>query len=920
MSSTRHSPLQLSLILLLVFNISIVASADPVEWAVPVDGNWSVPSNWNPAMVPGATSDVIIAASGTFKVTLDVDANVSSLTLGGAAGTQTLMVSDRIVTSQGEVLVKSSGRLELQRSTTGGTGSVTNQGTILADQLNIIDIDIANEGFMRFRGAGNEITGAFSNTNGGRVRIEGDKRTQDAGFGEGALEVAKGFTNEGTIELRFQIRLGGKLAVADGVLLNRGLIQTRDGDGHTLNAQFDNQGEIRLEGDLRTERDAAHSTNEGTIALATGSWTFTQIDSGTPYQVFNYGTIDIGGGEKFGIEKNGVLILGATGDLTTSTGTLSLLDSAFELRKDLMAGMLRIEMLRSRIFGSGKLYQQGTLLADHQNILDASTTNESFMRFRGAGNEITGAFSNTSSGLLRIEGDKLTQDGGLGEGTLEVAKGFTNDGTIELRFQIRFGGKLTITDGLLLNQGLIRTRDGDGHSLNAQIDNRGEISLGGDLRTESDAGHSTNEGTIALSNGSWTFSQIDSSTPHQVFNYGTIEIAGGEKLGVEKNGILVLGATGHLTTSTGTLSLLDSDFELRKDLMAGALRIEMSRSRIFGSGKFHQQGTLLADFRNILDASTTNEGFMRFRGAGNEITAAFSNTSSGFLRIEGDKLTQDGGLGEGTLEVAKGFTNDGTIELRFQIRWGGKLTITDGVLLNEGLIRTQDGGDHRISGPVHNSGEVVVTSTLRHDARGESGANSGVISFATTGTLILEDTFFNHTGVIEGGGILEITNSAVFSASGPIQAKVENNGELNIGASPARVAIDGDFEQSNQGMLNIELGGTNPGSEHDQLQITGIANLGGILDVARLNDFIPGQGDRFVVLTYNSNQNQFSTVNGLSTGDGIILLTHYGDTSLSLEAENPLNHPQAIDFYERWRVDQTDSSELIRRSRTWYAD
>ncbi len=53
-------------------------------------------------------------------------------------------------------------------------------------------------------------------------------------------------------------------------------------------------------------------------------------------------------------------------------------------------------------------------------------------------------------------------------------------------------------------------------------------------------------------------------------------------------------------------------------------------------------------------------------------------------------------------------------------------------------------------------------------------------------------------------------------------------------------------------MLNIEIGGTSPGTGYDQLVITGTATLGGTLNVSLINGFTPASGDTFQILTFAS--------------------------------------------------------------------
>ncbi|MBM3300526.1 MAG: hypothetical protein FJY85_11270, partial [Deltaproteobacteria bacterium] len=66
------------------------ALAGTVSWVSPVGGNWSDGAKWDGGVVPSEGDDVLITVDGTYTVTLNVDATVTSLTLGGSSGVQTL--------------------------------------------------------------------------------------------------------------------------------------------------------------------------------------------------------------------------------------------------------------------------------------------------------------------------------------------------------------------------------------------------------------------------------------------------------------------------------------------------------------------------------------------------------------------------------------------------------------------------------------------------------------------------------------------------------------------------------------------------------------------------------------------------------------------------------------------------------------
>src|ERR1039458_3828367 len=102
--------------------------AASVIWTNTVGGSWSVAANWSPNHVPGPSDDVLIGAAGTYTVTLDASPTVSSLTLGGANGWQTLAISGNTLTLNSASVVNTNGIISLHSGSLGGSGGLTVSG------------------------------------------------------------------------------------------------------------------------------------------------------------------------------------------------------------------------------------------------------------------------------------------------------------------------------------------------------------------------------------------------------------------------------------------------------------------------------------------------------------------------------------------------------------------------------------------------------------------------------------------------------------------------------------------------------------------------------------------------------------------------------------------------------------------------
>jgi hypothetical protein len=110
------------------------------SWAGAASGSWSDPSMWSPAGVPTASDDVCITLDGTYTVTGTGSLSAASLTLGGASGTQTLLLSgtcspgDATLTVTGAATISAPGAVSLGSTCSAGStlsaGTISNQGAI----------------------------------------------------------------------------------------------------------------------------------------------------------------------------------------------------------------------------------------------------------------------------------------------------------------------------------------------------------------------------------------------------------------------------------------------------------------------------------------------------------------------------------------------------------------------------------------------------------------------------------------------------------------------------------------------------------------------------------------------------------------------------------------------------------------------
>ena len=107
------------------------------------------------------------------------------------------------------------------------------------------------------------------------------------------------------------------------------------------------------------------------------------------------------------------------------------------------------------------------------------------------------------------------------------------------------------------------------------------------------------------------------------------------------------------------------------------------------------------------------------------------------------------------------------------------------------------------------------------------------------------------------------------------------------GFSPAKVSRG---SVSYNGTVRIELGGTDPGFGHDQInhiQGDGLAGLGGTLAISLINNFTPDYNDSFTIMTFSSSSGRFDEYNGVFVNSAMTLLPIKGESDLTLIAALP---------------------------------
>jgi hypothetical protein len=121
-------------------------------------------------------------------------------------------------------------------------------------------------------------------------------------------------------------------------------------------------------------------------------------------------------------------------------------------------------------------------------------------------------------------------------------------------------------------------------------------------------------------------------------------------------------------------------------------------------------------------------------------------------------------------------------------------------------------------------------------------------------------------GKLGGGGTLNMIGTTLDVLAGgtlggnrSIVGDVNNlGGTVAAGASDGILTINGNYVQGATGTLLVQLSGTTPGTQYDQLVVSGNAALDGVLRVDFLNNFVPPNGQTFNIVQAGAVTGRFS--------------------------------------------------------------
>jgi autotransporter-associated beta strand protein len=802
--------------------------------------SWAVNANWNDTVAAG-----IQAAPGVWGVTGD------SATLG--AGPACTITLDGASPSLGSLCFDNSSASYTLAAGSGGTlqldnGPGTASLTVAAGSHTIAAPMILNsltQVAVLQPGDALAISGAIGGSGGLTVTGAGMLTLTNSNSYSGGTTVSAG-----TLQLGSNNALG-----TGGLTINGGLVDLA-GCNPVVASLAGTGGAILNSGSsvsTLTVNQSAASTFGGTLADGAGGLALAMNGPGllclAGSNSYSGGTIVTAGTLQLGNDA----ALGA-GGLTVNGGLVDLAGC-----NPVLAGL---SGAGGTIFNSGSNGSTLTVNQSTATIFGGTLTNSS----GGLALVLNGA------GLLTLAGSSACDSLSILGGTLACNGALNVNGSVCLGgtgSASTGNGQLTVNYGGTLSVG--GTLDNSSGSVNLNGGTIRAFAFGG-LPLTFNAGTLEYTGDLTISAADWLSSTLGSEHPlgaaQQLKVDGTTTLNNVLTLngGTFSTGSLV--NPGMLQFNSGTLNITGDNLSISgSGLFSNTLTLAAGAAVNVTNSASIAAGASLAMQGGIFSAATlTNSGTI---GGSGQIAAPLTNAPGGQIcAFTGDHPVFTGGsnLNQGQIQLSGGtveFSGPLTNTSAGLIEGNGSL-IVGGELLNWGAMTLW--GTSSISGTVHNGQNASINITGGTTTFQGSVVNNGTISTATGG-------FSVFCGVVSGDGSFSGPGTPLFV------------GTLSPGHSPGTITFTGDAYFAETSAMNIELAGTTPGTQYDQVIVAGNVTLaGGSLNVMLLNGFRPAHNEQFTVLSFGSRSGDFAAETGLDLGNRLQLVPAYSGNSLVLTA------------------------------------
>jgi len=783
----------------------------------------------------GGTGTILLQDNGSNNNLVNQNIGTSTLTIGAG------------------ITIRGRGTIGLNSS----TRAINNQGTIIADSgtLTVTGVNWVNNGTLRADGGLLQLSGTWSNT--GTLNV----------INNSELNLGGTFTSAGVGAL---VNDGTGTTVISGILNNTAttfLLDDVTGDVHFKNG----------------------TVNGGTLSVALASSSQFLLDTGNA--TFDGVTLDA---DLF-LSDSG---LGSTRTLTINNGlTLGGINNPNPTITISSTGFISNRILFASV--DQTINGTGTILFNNfssnnsinQSSAGSTLTLGSNIIVRGVGT-IGGTGTVDNLGLIEITTPGiLTLNGVINNGIVNVANG----GTISLLNMAANDATMTIAPGSTLitnNQSLTN---------NGQISGTGMINLGTGTLTNAGLIEPGGTATVGVLTVNGDFIQtasgtllIDASGANPGVTHDLLVVNGT----VTVDGNLTVGLIGGYTPSVkDTIRFITTDGSAVSGSFSGTVSlpagfgapviglsfVEIVRgATIFwtGAGGDNDWFNIANWNTGVLpvlldDVEITGSGPVNFNGT-SSINSLFAdqtfNMSGGVFTITVDAVFNDFSLTGGI------YTSNGTTTVNGVFTASNATIAGAGSLLTNFLSSTSinnvvstitnwnslgsvswNGGNFTVNtGTFTNNGSFDITSIGLIDGTGTFN-NAGLLTVNNSaGTANISASYSSTGSIIDiapaasfglNGAVLTLGLSDELRGSGEFVGDVINGGIVSPGGTGTTgiLTIAGNYTQTAAGILNIELNGVVPGTQHDQLLLNGAvtAQLGGTLNISLISAYTPLASDNY---------------------------------------------------------------------------
>ncbi len=831
--------------------------------------SWHDAANWDLDTLPISTDTVCIGAA--FAVTYSTGS--TTIVALEHTSTQPFTVSGGTLTISGTSTISSAGLDQ-----TGGT--LTGTGTL----------DIAG----LFTWSGGTQSGGITNVNGGLTVSGSGSKTLTARTlnspgavtysGAGSLTIGNGaiFNNNGAFDLQTDADLpaGGG---APSTFNNPGAF-TKSGGALTssIGVAFNNVGTL-------TASSGILSLTNGGNCGATCNGGYNAIAPGT--LLFNGGTFGLGPGSS--VAGAGMVTFGSgtvnhagtnnvAGATTVDGGTVNFTGTVLSVGTlSLSAGTADFSSGET-VTPVGTVTHVGGTLTGSDTLTIAGLYDWSGGTHSGGGTtNANGGMTLAGNGFKTLLGRTLNNNGAAvftGTGSLLLGNGavFNNNSTFDLQTDANVTATLSLPR-TFNNVGTFTKSAGAQSDVNIEFNNSGTVNASAGilrLRSGGSCGGAC-EGTFDVP-AALTFSTGGSASTFTLgasslvagagtveFNAATVNLAGTYNVTgatVATNGCMAnftgtVLAVGTLTNSGGTANFSSGDVITPMITVAGGGDPGINTDTFILSG-----GTLTGS------DTITIAGMFNWSG-GTQSGTGVTNANGG--------LSVNGSLGK-TLGRTLNNTGAGTMT-----GTGPLNVIANGVLENSGTFDIQSDADFLVGGltgprTINNTGtfskSAGTDSTIAPDFN-----TSGTVSVASGSALNFTGTFGQSGGstrtcftTAPPSGLTLLAGSFFGVPPGPctVTGNINNTGGTMVVGDgmnlPVVITLNSTYTQGGGASFTMPVGGTTPGgtaNNFGQLNIgSGMAILGGTLNVVLINGFVPQPGNSFNPLNYGSRAGSFNNI------------------------------------------------------------